>query len=380
MAKQKDGRYRAKITVGTDASGKSIVKYVSGRTKKELEAAKAAAREKYVTGANAVPEGILFDRYALSWYEVYKQPHIGVSAQMSYRTALYKHIFPALAGRRLTAITTEDLQRLLNTKADTCAAIIGNISTILRGVFQRAYSQGLIPRDITVGLTIPSKPKETRRALTDAETDAVLRLIDEDGTLMLALLYYTGMRYGEACGLQWRHIDFKAGTIRVEQQAAGKTGEIDAPKTDKSVRTIPMPRELADKLRPVRGLPQSYVVPSPTGSYHRNATRYRLWDDLMARLYDIAPEIDAIEKGGRMVSVITPHYLRHNYASVLYNAGVDVLSAQRYLGHANAKITLEIYSHLSAQKEKYSAEQLQGAFEKSCRKVASPKAHGNGGD
>lgn len=100
----------------------------------------------------------------------------------------------------------------------------------------------------------------------------------------------------------------------------------------------------------------------------------------MARLYDIAPEIDATEKGGRMISVITPHYLRHNYASVLYNAGVDVLSAQRYLGHANAKITLEIYSHLSAQKEKYSAEQLQGAFEKSCLKVASPKAHGNGGN
>lgn len=96
MAKQKDGRYRAKITVGTDASGESIVKYVSGRTKKELEAAKAAAREKYVTDANAVPEGILFDRYALTWYEVYKQPHIGVSAQMSYRTALQKHIFPAL--------------------------------------------------------------------------------------------------------------------------------------------------------------------------------------------------------------------------------------------------------------------------------------------
>ena len=60
MAKQKDGRYRAKITVGT--------------------------------GANAVPEGILFDRYALTWYEVYKQPHIGVSAQMSYRTALQNRL------------------------------------------------------------------------------------------------------------------------------------------------------------------------------------------------------------------------------------------------------------------------------------------------
>ena len=99
MAKQKDGRYRAKITVGTDASGKNIVKYVSGRTKKELEAAKAAARGKYITGANAAPEGVLFERYALTWYEVYKQPHIGVSAQMSYRTALQKHIFPALRAR-----------------------------------------------------------------------------------------------------------------------------------------------------------------------------------------------------------------------------------------------------------------------------------------
>lgn len=40
MAKQKDGRYRAKITVGRDADGNPIVKYVSGRTKKELESAK----------------------------------------------------------------------------------------------------------------------------------------------------------------------------------------------------------------------------------------------------------------------------------------------------------------------------------------------------
>ncbi len=364
MAKQKDGRYRAKVTVGADASGKSIVKYVSGRTRRELEAAKADARERYITGANAVPDGVLFDRYALTWYEVYKQPYLGVSAQMSYRTALYKHIFPALAGRWLTAITAEDLQRLFNAKADTCAAIVGNMATIIRGVFQRAYSQGLIPRDITAGLEIPSIPKEKRRALTEDETAAALRLMDEDGTLMLALLYYTGMRYGEACGLQWRHVDFKSGVIQVEQQAAGKTGEIDSPKTDKSIRTIPMPRELADKLRPVRGLPHMYVIPTSTGSYMRNAARYRLWDSLMARLYCINPDIEAEEKRGQVMSVITPHYLRHNYASILYNAGVDVLTAQKYLGHANPKITLEIYSHLSAQKEKDSAEQLQDAFSK----------------
>ena len=49
--KQSDGRYRAKVTVGHDASGKAIVKYVSGRTKKELEAAKEEARKTYVGNA-----------------------------------------------------------------------------------------------------------------------------------------------------------------------------------------------------------------------------------------------------------------------------------------------------------------------------------------
>jgi site-specific recombinase XerD len=42
---------------------------------------------------------------------------------------------------------------------------------------------------------------------------------------------------------------------------------------------------------------------------------------------------------------------RHTYATILYNAGVDVKSAQRFLGHADINVTLKIYTHLSAQKE-----------------------------
>ena len=358
MGKQKDGRYRAKVNVGMRGF-EPIYKYISGRTKKELEEKKQA-----VLGGQSLNQ-YSFGDYAELWFELYKEPNLGVSAKMAYRTALNKHILPILGNKYLASVTTEDLQALLNSKANTCSTIIGNVRAILFAVCKRAYSQGLMPRDITVGVDVPHKAKESRRALTEAETAAVLQLIPDEP--MLALLYYTGMRYGEACGLQYKHIDFKNKVIHIEQQAAAKANEITAPKTRKSVRDIPLP----DALHLNRGLPNAFVVPAPDGSFYKNTARYRLWDDIAAKLYEIDPTIEAEEKGGRMISVITPHYLRHNYASILYNAGIDAVAAQHLLGHTSVKITLDIYSHISEEKKKVSSDMLQAAFNqklpKSCQ-------------
>ena len=82
----------------------------------------------------------------------------------------------------------------------------------------------------------------------------------------------------------------------------------------------------------------------------------------MARMYEIDRNIET--RPGENMSILTPHYFRHNYASVLYNAGIDVLSAQRFLGHANVKVTLEIYSHLSKAKEDENAGIVKTVFSK----------------
>ncbi len=63
-------------------------------------------------------------------------------------------------------------------------------------------------------------------------------------------------------------------------------------------------------------------------------------------------------------SILTPHYFRHNYCSVLYNAGVDVLTAQKYLGHSDIRTTLAIYAHLSEKKKDEGAELVKAAFSK----------------
>ena len=61
---------------------------------------------------------------------------------------------------------------------------------------------------------------------------------------------------------------------------------------------------------------------------------------------------------------VRQHDLRHNFASICYNAGVDVLTAQKYLGHSDPKTTLDIYSHLSEAKEKQSESKLISVFDR----------------
>jgi len=369
MAKQKDGRYRAKITVGHDIAGKAVVKYASGRTRKELEEEKRRLVREFKSGYTDSSD-IMFGAYLQQWYELYKKPAVRYSTRQSYATTINKHILPVLGDKALRAVTVMDLQQLLNSKADTCAAIIGNIFSTLEAVFNLAYSQGMIDRNPVVGLVKPSKAKESRRALTDAETAAVLAVADEDPNgLLLKLLYYTGMRLGEACGLQWQDVDFKKQIIHVVRKVDFKAGELGDPKTDNSVRDIPMPEDLRDALLPLRGFGTAFVFPAPDGSFWRNTQLNRLWKSLMQKVYDADNTIEAKEG----ISILTAHYFRHNYASVLYNAGIDVLSAQKFLGHASAKTTLEIYSHLAKEKEDANAAATRDAFKKGCQKVAREK-------
>ena len=363
MAKQKDGRYRAKITVGRDAGGNPIVKYVSGRTKRELEAAKEELKKRYVGGVE-VQRDVTFGEYAKEWYEIYKKPNISYSSQKTYESIFNGHILPELGERRMQAITANDLQTLLNKKHGLGLSTIGIIKSIIANVFVKAYAQGIIDRDPSAGLTRPAaKKKDSRRALTDAETKAVLKVADKhpDG-MILKVLYYTGMRLGEACGLQWQDVDFKSRTISVRRDVDFKAGCIGDVKTKYSIRDIPMPPKLFEALFPLRGLGGAFVLPAPGGEHWRNTPLSRAWLELMAAVYAEDDSIESRETEEGRASVLTAHYFRHNYATVLYYAGVDVLTAQRYLGHAKAQTTIDIYTHLNEEKAHKDADKLRNYF------------------
>ena len=142
-------------------------------------------------------------------------------------------------------------------------------------------------------------------------------------------------------------------------------------KTPSSIRSIPIPEDLARRLIPRRGVGEALVFPDPKGKPWSNGALYYLWQDLMAAMAQAEPSIETKEvvlrhHGAKSapapISILTPHYFRHNYASRLYAAGVDVLAAQRIMGHANSRTTLEIYTHLSELAMEDSAAAIRKAF------------------
>lgn len=359
MAKTKK-RLRAQITVGHDADGTPIYKWASGYTKKELEANKEELRRAHINGAVAIQRDVLFGEFAADWYRVYKEPYLSASSKSNYRSTLNHYLFPEFGDRQMRAVTANQLQEYLNGLAGTGKTTLNYIMIVLTNCFTLATAQGVIDRNPAEALKPPKAERATRRALTSQESAAVLQVIDThpDG-LLLAILYYTGLRRGEALGLRWSDIDFSGRTLRVERDIDFVTGKVGTVKTTTSVRTVPVPDELMTLLNKARQVGSGYIIRAPkTGVFWSQATFVRRWRQIQAALLKAAP---GIEKDGSG-SILTPHYFRHNYASILYRSGVDVLSAQLYLGHTDPATTMRIYTHLADETQLKDAEKVRKAF------------------
>ncbi|MDL2235423.1 site-specific integrase [Christensenellaceae bacterium OttesenSCG-928-L17] len=364
-----DKRYRAKITVGHDVDGKPIYKYASGRTRKELADNEKELKASYI-GGEKIERDVTFERFAEDWFETYKKGRFSASTDQSYSGVIRKHLAPVLGSRQVRAITKMDLQKLLNSKTGLSCTTIGYIDNAIKQIFQAAFSQGIIDRDPSIGLSKPEAEKLQRRALTEAEVAATLKVSEtHPHGIMLAILYYTGIRRGEMLGLQWRDVDFKDEKISIRRDIDFKTGKIGGLKSRKSQRDIPMPPELIATLEPIRGIGDTFVIQGRDGNFMGNGAFAKAWKDLMCELCLADKEIE--NKEG--ISVLTAHYYRHNYATILYDAGVDILAASKWLGHASINTTLDIYTHLSDGKEACQAALIKNVFQKVAKRLPEAK-------
>ena len=204
-------------------------------------------------------------------------------------------------------------------------------------------------------IKVPYVEPETRRALTEEEVS----LITENWRgarmgLAAMIMLYAGLRIGEVLALEWSDIDFDKRTITVSKARATLKNQpyLKTPKTKAGIRVIPIPEVLYEVLcstRKKKGL----VCPDVNGNLMSGVAQTNAWRSYINHLNECA--------GGRrgsgrrkpviVIEKITPHMLRHTYATMLFDAGVDVKSAQKFLGHSDIEVTLEIYTHLSKFKE-----------------------------
>ena len=255
--------------------------------------------------------------------------------------------------------------------------------SILKNIMKGAYADGIIDRDPSVSLKRPKvKEANEKRALTKKETEAVLKTIKRhpDG-LILAVLYYLGLRRGEALGLKWGDFDFDEDMVHIQRDIdfAGSTAEDGDLKTKAANRYVPIPEELRDMLLTVRSLPNQYVFHTANGSPLSQSSFKRKWLSLMedcgcVEEREITEETDRPNDiCKRLKATITPHYLRHNFVTLLYEAGIDPLVAMKIVGHADYQTTANIYTHLSEESLRKANISIGDVFRKKAETVQTPK-------
>ena len=290
------------------------------------------------------------------------------------------------ARREAASIEPWEISRHLQRLADQdySAKTIKTQRTVYNLIYQNAVIDQELGQTVRVNPAAPvplpqkmKKPNKREAPETDAVKIIKSRANDAYFGIYPLFLICTGFRKGEALGLRWGDIDFKENTISCNRQAnyEGGTVTITPQKTDNAARTVPLLPVLREAL--LSSIPEKdrkdneYVFPGenlkkpmPESTYRRKWIHYC---KEVGFVTDV-PEIRVSKQGKRYVvhhykPTLTAHCMRHGYATVLFEAGVDVMTAKKLLGHAQIETTMAVYTHLRELQEKKSLAKLGAHIE-----------------
>ncbi len=343
LYRRRDGRWCGQLSVG----GRRL--YVYGRTRREAAQKLAALRERSQAGALAPPGRVSLRAWADMWLALGEGRWRPTTARRT-RQAL-SPLLERLGRAPLSRLAPPAIAWAL---ADMLAAGVGSRTAqlalaALRACLNDAERMGLIPSNPCQRVPRPKHERGEGKGWGLQEMRAFLGACLEDGrplASMLALMLLTGLRPGEAMGLQWGDIDLEHGTLTVRRSVtwAGSAWHLGRPKSKAGERTIALP-SLA--LAVLGRLPRESV--------------YLFWQERPPTPQAVSGAMARLCQRAN-VPRRPAHYLRHAHASLLAAQGLDVKSLQRRLGHAQASLTLDVYAHALSEMDRRAAELVDGAL------------------
>ena len=232
VRKREDGRWEGRIVVGHKESGEPIFQYVLAPTQKTLLAKLHQNIEIFRDVELCEDSRMTLAQWLERWLGDYAAPRLRESTMGSYRMYTEQYIKPRLGGKKMTAITTADIQRMYTRLRkegrvhehpehghQLSANTVRRIHTMLHRAMADAVRAHVIPRNPADVVTLPKANIASKRVLTDKELGDFMSTIKAD------LLWYdffyteltTGLRRGEICGLQWKDFDSETGTLQVSR-------------------------------------------------------------------------------------------------------------------------------------------------------------------
>lgn len=382
-------RWRWEMTVGYRADGRRISRSGYAETKSKAEAAKNAALTDYARGLVGAPERVTVADYAERWTR--RQLEVSPRTAKRYGEELayaLEHIGPMrlqdVRPHHLKDLMVKLSKREMRRKTLMSPRTQAHVLTRLRSLFREAVTDQIIYVNPMEGVKRVKAPRhESAGEPLDfgqaARLHTVGTALHAAGMCRLWPAVFTavsvGLRRGEVMGLTWEDLDLSGGVLRVRQaRVMGVDGiETGDPKTVNSRRDVHLPPSLVAVLRAHREAQEKErlaagaawkgtgaVFATALGDWthpdnlKRAVEMVVLWSDPARLEGDVwrgvprekrAALMGAVKAGEKLPS-ISPHDLRHTYATLALRRGVPVEVVSKVLGHARVSITLDVYRHV----------------------------------
>ncbi|MHC5217848.1 tyrosine-type recombinase/integrase [Enterococcus sp. LJL128] len=341
--KRKDGRWEGRYIKARDHQGKITFGYVYAKKYGELRKKLSIKKAEYTY----IDEDIILYKGTMKewlnyWLDYLTAKKIKPSTYSNYRNKLDKHIFPFMGEIKLVELNTSTIEAFIHylISLKLSAKTIHSIVNILKSALHKAFVDGYLRKDPCLGIILPRTQKKAVSALTSKQQSQLEEAAWKEAECSAVLLSLaTGMRIGEISALRWEDIDFDNNIISVKRTlqrimiSDGETSKtkviISQPKTGSSIRAIPLAKNLKRYLLNKKKQSLSiYVVSCKDSFAEPRVINYRF-----KRL---------LKKAG--LESVNFHVLRHTFATRCVEAGVDIATLSKLLGHTSIKLTLDTYT------------------------------------
>ncbi len=283
-----------------------------------------------------------YNDWLKDWLSLYVKPTTKQRTYEKYKRQIEIHIAPYLGGFELSELTPLVLQRFIVDfgKNGLSFNTVSGIVSLLKASLKRAVQAGVTDKEFSSAVVRPKGKERQVECFSKEEQKKIERFISDKNNRKyfgIILTLYTGLRIGELLALTWKDVDLKKGLITISKSCRDdwKNGKyvkiIDTPKTESSVRVIPIPYRLLVHLEALKKTSKSAYVVEGKGKYGAEIRSYQNTFGLLLKRLDIS------HKGF--------HSLRHTFATRALECGMDIKTLSEILGHKNPSITLKRYAH-----------------------------------
>lgn len=282
-----------------------------------------------------------------TWAEIWytrREATLRETSRRRYRQ--YFALLTPIADRPLDQLGADEWQLHINRLLDTHArTTIDRARGIWSAALSAAVRAGHLSANPLLETILPTPDEQPPKAWTAGELRRLLAAArGHHHEAFLHLGHSTGLRLGEMRALEWRDIDFEELTVTVSKSMNNDSYKVGPTKTGRT-RLVPLPAEAAQILsahakRQLLGT--TLVIGRPGGAYHPSTLR--AWLQRLCKTAGVTP--------------LTPHALRHTFASQSLADGVDLPALSQVLGHANVIITATVYAHFITRRDRPTAKAI----------------------